>query len=1489
MPLFNWTDATPSELHSLTIDFLKTELDRRGLETTGLKDEIVQRLHEAILSERTQRADTTETSSLPIGPSQAPSDTTALLATCIQQNAQLIQILQASRPQQPLQVATLPDLSASVPTFEDCKHTSPKRWIEEMEKTQQLAAWQDSTVRAIAISKLRGTAKDWHFSTGQNFDTWAQWKAAFLKQFDDTLTIVEWQTRVADRNQGPQETLHQYSFSKLRLLARSPITLSDKHKIDYLLQGVNNPMLVASICAQRPKTIDDFIEIVTELDNALAHVKPRSGHTATPRTTTGTVSTASAPSQQVTPRPEGQQQVESDARRRITALPATQQESRYAAISEKYGAPAFRRGQDINEAVCYKCKQKGHLAAHCRQQQATAQVDTNSPAPTLPACHTHMLEGSQVLCPMVPTNIAGYGSIHAFPDSGSKLTIISDIIADNRPVTPWNGPPLSVVGGGHVTPEGTTPITVTIAGISGTVEAAILHRNILPFILGEDWFLAAQAELHVKPPHPSEIRHPPSGTAILCEEKLVPKMLNAVVLQLPALGIFTESPSQDKGLRSERIFPAEKTEWAKLNCSVHGPAESNESATEDSLPLSEVKLGPQLAPDEQDKLKAVLNKHTNAFAKNDDDLGCYTGARHEIQLVAGHQPYSRQPYRYSQDDRRYLEVETTRLLASGIIKRSTSAWAFPAVVVTRNKKRRLCVNYIPLNRLTIPVAQPLPRAEDLMEDVSGCTLFGTLDLKSAYWQIPLKVEDQHKTSFITHTGTYQWTRMPFGLRNAPATFQKVMYEIFEDLPARHRKCGVRVYLDDILLFAQNFQEFLQLLQDVLTLVEKSGLKISTTKCCLAVRAIKFLGYIISGTGKSPDPAKVEVLVKMPAPSTAKAVLSWIQTAGFYRKFIQGFAKIVAPLQLIVKSGQYIWTDECEQAFQTIQKCLTNAPILGHFDPQASTTVATDASGVALGAVLSQQQKGKEVVLEYASRSLTSHEKNLHSNVLECLAVHWAVSVKFRPYLLTIKFCILTDNWTVACLTSTMKPSRRFTGMLMDLTEFDFTVQHRPGRLNNVADMLSRLSYTALSSSALSKAQQGDPEIERIISDVKSTAKSDDAFTLIDSTLYRKTGSGLIVIVLPRSMRQSALELSHDGNGHMDYDRTLAKVQNRYWWPQMKKTVKDYVSACETCQINNRPITKSVGHMGEMPMSSIPFSIIAMDHITMSEDNKARYILNVIDFTTRYIVPAAVPNTSTKAVLSHLHNVFYHYGTPDHCLTDNAKCFGATEFTNFMRHHGISSHHSIPYRAASNGMIERSNATLITVLRKICQNHPDRWEKYLQEAAFAVNTSTNASLGFSPFQLLHGYTPKLPQQKIRQKDQRTLEDRLLQLCEDRREAQTTSETAREVRKRRYNREHRHKEIPMGEIVWIQRQEPVKDKCSKMAPRFKGLYTVLEKKTPYTYKVVRINPSSPRNKSEQRIVHISQIKPYKPPYQDPFLFHHTNQPHGSDDGRKSLAPP
>lgn len=1509
MPFINWRVATAEDLATLNVQMIKTELQRRSFSTTGNKEELIDRLLVDTAQEPPPNVPAASTSfptvpaptmSFPEMPTftSDPAENMQRMTAFLHQNMAVMMTTIASQAN-PVHLTTLPDLSASLPTFNGSGTPTLKHWVEELERTQRLARWEDPTLLAIAQGKLRGVAADWHVSTGRQLTTWTIWKAGLEEQFGEQLSLIQWHQRVAAITQKAGESLQQYAFAKLKRMSRCPVHIADKERIEYLVQGIRDEQVATSIAVQRPRTVDDFLSIVSEVDRALDHTRLARSSKSTEQalgrpTPQGT--TAKSDSAVNSPQSVRSSTFQHTTRvmppPRITSLPPPDQESRYEAISTKYGAPAYRRGQDLKDAVCYNCQKKGHLASKCTEpKQPVRDKQTVPKAPT--ACvgrAEDFLSGSKFRCAVVTAQVKGLGEISAFPDSGSNVTILAASLASNLKLEPWTKPPLLVVGGSSVMPEGSVFLRITIGPLSAVVEAAVLERNALPLILGEDWFYTAQAELHFKPPLLPVICQPSNNIIVQCKEELLPRMSNAVILTTSALSRFDPPHSTAEPLQVEHEPDENEPLWSQPNKATLAQVDTTRSTshleTGPPRPLppdqpaiilddnvTDICLGAQLSHEEQEAVKIIVQRHAGLFSSSPEDIGLYEGIEHKIKLMPDAKPYGRQPYRYTASDRQFLERQTASLLEYDIIRPSSGPWGFPAIVVTQKDKKRLCVNYIPLNQMTVNVLQPLPRADDIFDDLGGSSLFAVLDLCCAYWQIRVKDEDQEKTTFITHQGTFKWTRMPFGLKNAPSTFQKTMHKIFSQLKPRQSKSGVRTYLDDIIIFADTFSEFLDLLEEALTLLQQAGFKVSLKKCKFAVPSVKFLGFVISEQGKQPDPSKIEALLRIPAPTTSKRLLSWLQTANFYRRFICDFSKIAAPLQAAIRNVEFQWTPECQQAFETIRSALTSPPILGHFDADAPTTVATDASATALGAVLAQKQDGKETVIECASRLLTAPERKLHSNVWEAMAVHWAITMKFRHYLLGRRFHLLTDNWSVACLTSNFKPSRRFTGMLLDLAEFDFSVEHRPGRQNHVADMLSRYSCATVSQVDTLIAMQAEDETCKAIRAKLLSGQDTQNFVVVDKTLCRDVNPELCTIVVPAKMQQQVLELAHDANGHMDVSRTLTKVKDRYWWPKMTATTKEYVEGCQVCQAHNRPTTRSVGTMCFMPTREIPFSAIALDHITMP-GTEEKYILNVIDFATRCIVPAAVPTTSTKDVLKHLHSLFYRFGACDDCLSDHAKSFESHQFRSFMRMHGVNMHFSVAYRAASNGLVERANGTLVTVLRKLCDGDQSLWVAKLEEAAFAVNTTRHRSTGFSPFELLFGFIPKLPRQKVRPHQASDLSERLLALPDLRSEAVSNSEQAQETRKTIYDRTHRDASYDIGDFVWIRRQEPILQGSEKLAPKFKGLYQVTRKRTPVTYDVRRVTNSTTTT-AESRVAHVSQMKKYRPPYFDPILTESTTE--------------
>lgn len=321
----------------------------------------------------------------------------------------------------------------------------------------------------------------------------------------------------------------------------------------------------------------------------------------------------------------------------------------------------------------------------------------------------------------------------------------------------------------------------------------------------------------------------------------------------------------------------------------------------------------------------------------------------------------------------------------GVIEPSCSPWSSPVVLVKKKDgSTRFCVDYRKLNAVTHKDSYPLPRIDEMLEAFSGSQWFSTLDLKSGYWQVELAEEDKEKSAFSTGLGLWQFKVMPFGLCNAPATFERLMECVLAGVPPS----VAMVYLDDIIVHARTFDELLQRLRVVFEKLRQAGLKLSPKKCALFQRRVKYLGHVLSGDGVAVDSEKVNSVLSWPTPQNTKEVRSFLGLCSYYRRFIHGFADIAQPLhQLTSKNTSFIWTPEANQAFESLKQVLTQAPVLGFPIPGERYLLDTDASEQGIGAVLSQVQAGVERPVAYFSRVLSRPEKQYCTTRKELLAIY----------------------------------------------------------------------------------------------------------------------------------------------------------------------------------------------------------------------------------------------------------------------------------------------------------------------------------------------------------------------------------------------------------------------------------------------------------------------------------------------------------------------
>ena len=463
---------------------------------------------------------------------------------------------------------------------------------------------------------------------------------------------------------------------------------------------------------------------------------------------------------------------------------------------------------------------------------------------------------------------------------------------------------------------------------------------------------------------------------------------------------------------------------------------------------------PNLVHKEKIKLANLLIKYQDSFAKSRTEYGKCSVLKHRIDTAEAapvRQPLRRTPQAFEKEEEKYIQEQ----LEAGVIQPSSSAWSSPIVMVRKKTGDvRVCIDYRKLNERTIKDAYPLPRIDMCLDCLSSAKIFSTIDLQSAYMQLEVDEEDRHKTAFITKYGLFEYLVMPFGLCNAPSTFQRCMEMVFRGLQWNI----LLVYLDDIIVMSSNFDEHIERLEEVFKRLSKAGLKMKPSKCKLIRKEVLFLGHVATQEGIKPNPQIVEAVSSWKQPVNVKEIQSLVGLCSYYRQYISNFSHIASPLtQLTKKNVKFNWDQSCQAAFEILKEKLCSAPILAFPKPGLKYILDTDASDVGIGAVLSQVQEGKERVIAYASKKLNAQQQRYSVTRRELLAVITFMN-HFRHFLLGQKFLLRTDHGSLRWIFEFKDPRGQVARWLEILAQYDFDIQHRPGNKHSNADSLSRRDY-----------------------------------------------------------------------------------------------------------------------------------------------------------------------------------------------------------------------------------------------------------------------------------------------------------------------------------------------------------------------------------------------------------------------------------------------
>ncbi|UYV72292.1 K02A2.6-like [Cordylochernes scorpioides] len=920
---------------------------------------------------------------------------------------------------------------------------------------------------------------------------------------------------------------------------------------------------------------------------------------------------------------------------------------------------------------------------------------------------------------------------------------------------------------------------------------------------------------------------------------------------------------------SSGIYSVDTAEDEKFQSNI-----KNEDRRQQILSLVDERLNEE----QKSMIAECLEKYSEVFDFDRKSFSTTSNVKHKID-TSDSRPIKQRPYRVSPVERRAIQSEVDKMIKMGIVQPSESPWSSPVVLVKKKDGSwRFCVDYRKLNKVTKKDVYPLPRNDDVLDSLTGAKLFSSMDLRTGYWQIEIDEEDREKTAFITPDGLYEFRVMPFGLCNAPATFERMMDKLLAGLKWTICLC----YLDDIIVYATSFKEHIERLGKVLRCIQQAGLCINHEKCRFGSREIKVLGHLVTESGIRPDPDKIKAITNFPTPKTTTEVRSFMGLCSYYRRFVKDFANKAKPLHDLLRNNvKFLWSNEQEQSFQILKSALTTDPVLGHFKEDAETLVHTDASGYGVGAVLTQLVEGKEKPIAYASRTLNAAERNYITTERECLAVVWAI-YKFRPYLFGKHFTVVSDHHSLCWLANVKDPSGRLARWALRLQEFDISIVYKNGKRHQDADCLSRSplpqsnedNIPELSSiTDIRKEQRSDVQTKKIIQEIDS--KSESGYKIIDGILYRKNYDPMgkpWLLVVPKQMRIDILREAHDAPmaGHLGFAKTYDRVRRKYFWPGLHRSVRQYVAHCRECQRRKGSTERPPGQLVPIPPVPRPFQKIGIDLLgrfpTSNDGNK--WTVVATDYLTRYAMTKAIPNGSSEEVGKFIvEDVILKHGAPRELISDRGRTFISHTIREINNLCGTAHRFTSAYHPQTNGLTERLNKTLGDMLSMYVDVEQRNWDSVLPYVTFAYNTAKQETTGFSPFYLVHGRDVETPLDTIlTYREEANLEDYvecLVTNAEDARQlARLNILKAQEKDKSRYDKSHRSVQYRAGDLVWVYTPVRKQGLSEKLLKRYFGPYKVVRQLSEVTYEVEALE-RRPRQRNIKDIVHVLRMKPYRSP--------------------------
>lgn len=1232
-----------------------------------------------------------------------------------------------------------------IPLFDPERMKSTKSWLNKIDQIGKVHGWDDTTMSYCMQARLSGIAKVWYENLDNYALLWPQWKEALLQAFPSNENYVDTLKQMLGYKKLHSESMAHYFYYKNMLVHKCGIT--EKNAVSCIIDGL--PLgLQANARAGNFNTPERlFSEFLSKLE---------------------TIQTATSSSKG-----------EVGESRSVSQLKPKLCFGCNKPGHVKKDCRAFRK--PFWRESCEVCRKTGHTKERCwyKNQKAVQ-------------CLTRQVNPLYYVT-VVLNNL----SLQGYLDTGSEINVLHVSVASklglklntcNMVLRPF--------GGGIIIPSGICTVELIINNFCFETSVVIIDAEMgsIDIIIGQPIINHERSQLVItgdqitltqvtKPEWPESLNDDQRLVLkTMKEEKIPAGCTSRILVEVPGFQFpvvlhskchvwekeqytipttLIEGPVStitvtnlgaiptiwEAGRILGRVDRISVREYLSPNNNMTITANNSINAATtlpeyfiNAINVDHIHVG-DLNVSEKKLLNKLLQEYDNCFASCTNELGLTNLTEFEINFNST-EPVFYKPYRLSEYEKGVVRDILGELLEGGIIRESNSCYASPVILVKKpNGKHRLCVDFRKLNSVTIKDRYPLPHIEDQINKLKGSRYFCSLDMAQGYYQIPVEEGSIHKTAFITSEGQYEFLRMPFGVCNAPATFQRLIHQVLGNL--RHEK--VLVYLDDILIPSKTVLEGVTILEEVLKLFQKANLKFNIDKCFFFKTQIEYLGYDINENGVRPSGKKTDAVMKYKAPGNVHELRQFLGLVSYFRKFVCNFAKITAPLStLLRKDSTWKWGPNEESAFKRIKEILTTRPVLKIYNPEAQTEVHTDASSKGIAGILLQWQENQLHPISYYSRTTTREESLYHSYELETLAVVDSIK-RFRIYLVGTHFKVVTDCSAVRSTFTKKDIVPRIARWWFSIQDFDMEVIHRQGDRMKHVDALSRNAIVnAITFSVedwILTAQMQDNRIRIIYEKLKKGIDDSDIrnnYIIKDNRVCRKVNNGETRVVIPKLSRFSLLRRYHDDIGHIGLKRCETLIKSTYWFEKMTTFIRKYINACLDCQFKKAQYGRREGFLHPIDKPEKPMHTWHVDHLGPFCKSKQgfAYIIMIIDSFSKYLFCRKTRTTNSKEMCENLKDLFSLFGVPKRLISDNGKCFISKDFQNFCLQYQVKHVLTAVASPRSNGQIERYNRTLLDAINTSIEDEKD-WNNILPDIVWGMNNTVNSSTGFTPHKLMFG--------------------------------------------------------------------------------------------------------------------------------------------------------